>query len=55
MKLTILLITVSFLSACTNSMYLGKASYQDEGKDRKVIVFWNDTTHVLIETENPAR
>lgn len=54
MKLTILLIAVSFLSACTNSLYLGRTSYQDDGKDRKAIVFWNDTTHVLNSDGKPS-
>lgn len=50
----ILLIAVGFLSACTNNLYLGKTSYLDEGKDKEVIVFWNDTTHIFNTAGKPS-
>lgn len=54
MKITILFIAVSFLTACTHHLYKGETSYEANGKDHKVIVYWNDTTHMLNSEGKPS-
>lgn len=35
------------LSACTNHLYQGKTTYQDNGKTCEALVYWNNTTHIF--------
>lgn len=53
MKISILLIAIGFLSACTNHLYKGETSYLYNGNDQKVIVYWSNTTDMFDSEEKP--
>lgn len=45
MKNLTLVLATTFLAACTNHLYQGKTTYQDNGKTCEALVYWNNTTH----------
>jgi hypothetical protein len=47
MKYLLIAISFSVLTACTNHLYQGKTTYQDNGKTCEALVYWNNTTHMF--------
>lgn len=47
MRLAIILISLGVTTACTNHLYQGKTTYEDNGKTCEAIVYWNSTTHLF--------
>lgn len=54
MKKLVLIVSVWVVSACTNHLYQGKTTYQDNGKKCEAIVYWNNTTHLFNQTGKPS-
>ncbi|WP_114325757.1 hypothetical protein [Candidatus Colwellia aromaticivorans] len=47
MKYLFIAISITALTACTNHLYQGKTTYQDNGKTCEALVYWNNTTHIF--------
>jgi hypothetical protein len=54
MKYLIIAISITALTACTNHLYQGKTTYQDNGKTCEALVYWNNTTHLFNSEGKPS-
>jgi hypothetical protein len=54
MKYFILIILFPTLTACTNHLYQGKTTYDDNGRDCEALVYWNNTTHLFNSEGKPS-
>jgi hypothetical protein len=54
MKYLIIALSITTLTACTNHLYQGKTTYQDNGKTCEALVYWNNTTHLFNSEGKPS-